>query len=125
MKVIRNGSEVSFSSYIVAFCVKSDLNLKDPKIVGSQIAAIFWAGFVSMRFISIFSSGFLKPLHQMLGNFLVSFIGAFLLTIWGNRSLIVLWTGSGLFGAGMASMFATAMLWFESHIKVTNSIGKY
>ena len=116
------GSEVLFSVYIVAFCVKSDLGLT--KIVGSQIAATLWGCFASMRFFSIFSAWFLKPIYLMFGNFIVAFLGAILFTIWGDQSVTLLWTGSALFGAGMASMFATAMLWVESHIKITNAIGK-
>ena len=61
----------------------------------------------------------------MFGNFTVAFLGAILFTIWGDQSVTILWTGSGLFGAGMASMFATAVLWVGSHIEVTNAIGKY
>ena len=117
------GSEVLFSVYIVAFCVKSDLGLT--KIIGSQISATFWACSASMRFLGIFSSRLLKPIYLMFGNIIVSLFGAILLTILGNQSVTVLWIGSGLFGAGMASMYATAMLWFESHVKITNPIGKY
>merc|ERR1712062_706838 len=62
-------------------------------------------------------------MYLMFGNFLVSFIGAFLLTVWGDQSLILLWIGSGLLGAGFGSMFATGILWFKSHMKVTNAIG--
>ena len=117
------GSEVSLSVYVPAFAVKSNLSLT--KTVGSQISATFWAGFASMRFISIFLAIVLKPMYIMLGNFLFLFIAAILLTVGGDQSVTMLWIGTGLFGAGQGSMFATGILWFESHMKVTNAIGKY
>ena len=76
-----------------------------------------------MRFVSIFAAIFLKPIYVMSMSCLVSIIGSLLLVLYGSQSVTILWAGCALFGFGMASMFATGLLWLKSHMKLTNRIG--
>ena len=115
------GSEGTFGIYLVVFSVQSSLKL--PKQVGAQIAATFWGCFAAMRFVSIFAAIFLKPIYVMSMSCLVSTVGSILLVLYGSQSVTILWAGCALFGFGMASMFATGLLWLKSHMKLTNRIG--
>ena len=116
------GSEVSFGIYLTAFCVKSRLSLT--KQIGAEITATFWGCFAAMRFLSIFAAIYLKPIYVMSLSCLVSCIGGILLAIYGDQSVTILWAGSAMLGFGIASIYATGLLWLESHMKITNRIGK-
>ena len=116
------GSEVSFGIYLTAFCVKSRLSLT--KQIGAEITATFWGCFAAMRFLSIFAAIYLKPIYVMSLSCLVSCIGGILLAIYGDQSVTILWAGSAMLGLGIASIYATGLLWLKSHMKITNRIGK-
>ena len=116
------GSEVSFGIYLTAFCVKSSLSLTT--LIGAEITATFWGCFTAMRFLTIFAAIFLKPIYVMSLSCLVSCIGGILLAIYGDQSVTILWAGSAMLGFGIASIYATGLLWLESHMKITNRIGK-
>ena len=115
------GSEVSFGIYLTAFCVKSRLHLT--KQIGAGITAMFWGCFAAMRFLAIFAAIYLKPIYLMSLSCLVSCVGGILLAIHGDQSVTILWAGSGMLGLGMASIYATGLLWLESYMKITNRIG--
>ena len=115
------GSEVSFGMYLTAFCVKSRLSLT--KQIGAKITAMFWGCFAAMRFLAIFAAIYLKPIYVMSLSCLVSCVGGIFLTIHGDQSVTILWTGTAMLGFGMASIYATGLLWLESHMKITNRIG--
>ena len=115
------GSEVSFGIYLTAFCVKSRLRLT--KQIGAGITAMFWGCFAAMRFLAIFAAIYLKPIYLMSLSCLVSCVGGILLAIHGDQSVTILWAGSGMLGIGMASIYATGLLWLESYMKITNRIG--
>ena len=115
------GSEVSFGIYLTAFCVKSRLRLT--KQIGAGITAMFWGCFAAMRFLAIFAAIYLKPIYVMSLSCLVSCVGGILLAIHGDQSVTILWAGSAMLGLGMASIYATGLLWLESHMKITNRIG--
>ena len=116
------GSEVSFGIYLTAFCVKSSLILTTQ--IGAEITATFWGCFAAMRFLTIFAAIFLKPIYVMSLSCLVSCIGGILLAIYGDQSVTILWAGSAMLGFGIASIYATGLLWLESYMKITNRIGK-
>ena len=115
------GSEVSFGIYLTAFCVKSRLHLT--RQIGAGITAMFWGCFAAMRFLAIFAAIYLKPIYLMSLSCLVSCVGGILLAIHGDQSVTILWAGSGMLGLGMASIYATGLLWLESYMKITNRIG--
>ena len=117
------GAEVCYGVYLTTFAVKSPLALT--KQAGAEITAIFFGCFAAMRFVSIFTAIFLKPIYIMFISCLASSIGCVLLAIFGDQSVSILWVGSALLGFGMASIYATGLLWLESHMKITNRIGKY
>ena len=115
------GAEVSYGLYIATFAVECEQHLT--KTQGAEITSIFWASFALMRFASIFTSIYLKPIYIMDLSFIVSLIGALALILYGNQILLALQVGSALLGFGMASIYATGLLWLSSYLKITNRIG--
>ena len=115
------GAEVSFGLYLTAFCVKSRLSLTQQ--IGAKITAMFWGCFAAMRFLAIFAAIYLKPIYVMSLSCLVSCVGGIVLAVHGDQSVTILWAGSAMMGFGMASIYATGLLWLESHMKITNRIG--
>ena len=97
--------------------------LKLTKEIGSQIMATFWGCFAAVRFASIFTSIFVKPIYVLTASCLLSSIGSILLAIFGNKSIILLWTSSAMIGLGLASTYASGFLYLKSYLKITNRIG--
>ena len=115
------GAEVSYGTFILTFAVKCDLKLS--KTIGAEITSIFWGSFAFMRFASIFTALYLRPVHMMFLSFGLSLVGAVILVIFANESVLSLQIGSVCLGLGMASIYATGLLWLESYVKITNRIG--
>lgn len=115
------GSEVTYETYLSAYCVKGGLNLS--KETGAHITSVFWAFFATMRLLSIIASVYLKPIYIMTLSCSFSCLSSIALSIWGTQSEEMLWAGSAMMGFGLASIFATGLLWLESRVKITNQIG--
>ena len=116
-----SGTEASVSIYLVPFSVKSDLKLS--KEIGSQIMRTFWGCFAAIRFTSIFTAIFVKPVYVLTASCLLSSIGSVLLAVFGNESTVMLWLGSAIIGLGLSSTYASGFLWLKSYLKITNQIG--
>merc|ERR1711924_123986 len=69
------------------------------------------------------TSIFVKPIYVLTASCLLSSIGSILLAIFGNKSIILLWTGSAMIGLGLASTYASGFLYLKSYLKITNRIG--
>ena len=115
------GAEFSYGTYLSAFAVKSQLKLTEN--VGAQITSIFYGGFATMRFLSIFAAMYFRPIYIMLASCLISCLGSLVLLLYAEEWVLVLKLAAGVVGFGMASMYATGLLWLGQHIKVTNRIG--
>ena len=115
------GSEVTYGLFLPAYCVKSRLKLS--KQTGAEITAVFWGFFAAMRFFSIFASIYLKPIYIMGLSCGFSCLSGIMLSIWGDQNQEILWVGSAMMGFGIASIYATGLLWLESFVTITNRIG--
>jgi len=115
------GMEVNYGTYITTFAVECQLQLT--KQEGATITAIFWGSFAVSRFVSIFVSFKVKPLHMLVFAFGLCLGGSIVLAIYGDSSVILLKICSGLMGIGMGPTFACAMLWTEEHVIVTPHMG--
>ncbi len=115
------GVEVVTGTYIATFAVKSELNAS--KVDGAYVTALFWGSFSAFRFVAIFLAIYLNPLTTMLISFGLCLSSGFGLIIFAQDSLIVLQVLIAIMGIGMASIYATGLLWMENYIVVTNKIG--
>ena len=63
---LYNGMEVAFGTFIPVFAVKS--NLRMTRAESSDVAAIFWGTFASMRGLSVILAIFAEPGTVMWGS---------------------------------------------------------
>jgi len=117
------GVEYTYGQYTTAFVVTSDL--KGSKIQGTHVTAIFWGAFAVMRFIAIFAAIYLRPGYIMAFSFVFTLAGALSLVITANSSYLALQLGTAAMGFGMASIYATGILWLEQFVEITSMIGAY
>jgi len=114
------GLEVAYGTFITTFAVTSKLGLT--KLQGSDITAVFWAAFATVRALSIPAAVFLKPEIIMVFSFATCLVGSVMLSILGDTSIVVLYVASGLMGVGTASVYATGLLWLERRVQISNRI---
>ena len=115
------GLEVAFGTFITTFAVKCKLKLTRQQ--GSDIAAVFWGAFASMRALAVPAAIFLPPEIIMVFSFTACLVGSSLLSFLGDSSAEALYICSGVMGVGMASVYATGLLWLEKRVEITNKIG--
>merc|ERR1711997_33051 len=120
MFFIYVGMEVAFGTFISIFAVKSRLQFTRPK--GSTVTAVFWGTFAATRGLAILLAMIARPGLVMWTSISLCLLSSLLLSILGASSPALLYTATGLLGAGMASIFATGFLWTEQRIAVTSKI---
>ena len=118
---LYDGMEVMYGTYIGAFSVQSDLHLT--RQWGARVTAVFWGSFASMRFLAIFVAVKLSPFGTLVFSFVMSVVGSTLLAIFGDSSIEALNIFTAFMGIGMASIYASSMLWMDQYMTVTNKIG--
>ena len=114
------GLEVAYGTFITTFAVTSKLGLT--RLQGSDITAVFWGAFATVRALSIPAAVFLTPEIIMVFSFTTCLVGSVLLSILGDTSIVVLYVASGLMGVGTASVYATGLLWLERRVQISNRI---
>ena len=115
------GAEFNMGIYLTTFAVECKLQLS--KMQGAQLTAIFWGFFAAMRFVAIFAAIKLNPLIIMVISFVLCLVSSIGMAAFAEYSLIVLQVGAAVLGLGMASIYATGLLWFEQYIVITSHIG--
>jgi len=114
------GQEVAYGTFITAFSVQSKLGLSRQE--GSDVTAIFWGTFAATRGLAIPAAIFLNPQEIMTLSCTICLVGATLLSVLGEVYWEVFYVGSAVMGAGMASVYATGLLWMEKHVKMNSRI---
>jgi len=115
------GLEVAFGTFIAVFAVECKLGMTRKQ--GSDLSAVFWGVFAGSRALAIPAAIILPPDAIMCISFLSCIGGSLVLSIYGESSIEVLFACTALMGFGMASIFATGLLWLEKRIEITNRIG--
>ena len=105
------GIEYGLGIYLTTFAVECSLELS--KLEGTRLTAIFWGAFSVMRFLAIFAAMKLNPSIIMGLSFVLCIVGTVVLAVWAQASLVVLQVFTGVLGFGMASIYATGILWLE------------
>ena len=115
------GMEVVYGTYLTTFAVSCDLKLSRQQ--GADITAMFWGAFATMRLVAIILAIKVKPLAFLCLSFGLCCGGSLILSIWGQQSPLVLQIISAVMGVGVAPAFASALLWIEQQVIVTNRLG--
>jgi fucose permease len=115
------GVEVVTGVYIASFAVLSDL--KATQVQGAYVAAVFWGAFAAMRGVAIILAVYVDPLRTMLLSFSLCIGSGVALIFFAEHSFLTLAVLIAIMGCGMASIYATGLIWAEKYITVTNKIG--
>ena len=110
------GAEVGFGLYIFTYAVKSDLAFSKQK--AAVLSSVFWGMLTFFRFVAIPVSFYVRSRTLLIWNQAGSLIALIIMSIWPTSEYAV-WTGTGLLGASMASIFPTTMSWLSEHAPST------
>lgn len=111
------GLEISFGFFLTSFAVKSDLKLS--KATGAQLTTTFWSTFTLFRILTVFYIEYLGQVGVITGSLVVILVANGFLVPFGNTNLPLLWTGVGLIGVGISSVWACVFGYLEEHFPVT------
>ena len=114
------GIKVSFRTFTATFAVSSSHSLT--RHSATDLQAIFYSTFAAFRAFIIPLSAILSPTFILWGCLSSLCCATTILSLWGDTSLVMLQIGVALVGAGVASVFASGMLWMKNQVKVTNKV---
>lgn len=87
---------------------------------GYFLTYVFWGSFAAARGLSIALATKLSCRTMLVGDLSICLLASVLLVAGGDRMDLLLWSGVGVLGLGMASILPTTLVWLERHIRVTN-----
>ena len=116
-----SGLESSFRNFTSAFSVSCSLNLTRHQ--AADVLAVFYSTFAVLRAVLIPLSALVSPVVVLWSSLSVIGVATVLLSILAESSVLWLKVGVAMVGAGVASLFASGMLWVRSVIPVTNKVG--
>lgn len=109
------GNESGYGAYLHTYAT---LHLNYSKDIAAYLNSLFWASFAFGRMCGIPLSILLTPLQMIFSDLIGCIVSLALLTIL-NKSKLVLWIGSVLFGLSVASIYPSAIAYTERHISIT------
>jgi len=114
------GVESSLRTFTSTFAVSSSLKLT--RAQGSDLLAFFYLTFAVSRALVIPLSIWVPPGQVVLGSLLLVLLSSVSLSILATYSHLVLIIAVAMAGAGVASVFASGMLWVKEQMEVNNRI---
>jgi len=115
------GLEMSYRTFTSTFAVSCSLNLTRHE--AADVLAVFYCTFAVFRAMIIPLSAFASPTLVLWSSLSMISVATVSLSMWAETSLFCLKAGVALAGAGVASLFASGMLWVKNVIPVTNKVG--
>ncbi|CAF4768554.1 unnamed protein product, partial [Rotaria socialis] len=109
------GGESAFGAYIHTY---ASLHLNFKKDIAAYLNSVFWASFTFSRFCGVVLSIKFSAI-QMLMTDLIGCIGSMSLLLILNKSSLILWIGSVLFGLSVGSIYPSAIAFTEKQIPLT------
>ncbi|CAF1090470.1 unnamed protein product [Adineta ricciae] len=109
------GGESAFGAYIHTYAT---LHLNFPKDIAAYINSLFWASFAFGRLCGIPLSIKLSAL-QMIFTDLIGCICSLTLLYVLNKSTLLLWIGSILYGLSVASVYPSTIAFTERYVSIT------
>lgn len=109
------GSESAFGAYLHTY---ASLHLKFPKDIAAYLNSVFWASFAFGRICGIPLSLKFSPIQMILTD-LIGCTGSLILLLVLNKSSLVLWIGSILFGLFGGTIYPSAIAYTERQITIT------
>jgi FHS family Na+ dependent glucose MFS transporter 1 len=109
------GTESAFGSYLHTY---ASLHLHFEKDIAAYLNSVFWFSFTIGRLCGIPFSIKFSPL-QMIFTDLIGCISSLTLLFIFNKSSLILWIGSILYGFSVGSIYASAISYTEKHMPIT------
>ncbi|XP_014898332.1 sodium-dependent glucose transporter 1 [Poecilia latipinna] len=109
------GAEVAYGSFIFTFA-KDYAHMPEAHAAG--LNSLFWGTFAATRGMAIFFAACLYPGTMILLCLLGTMLSSLLLCFFTNHNA-VLWVGTSLYGASMATTFPSGISWLEQYTTVT------
>ncbi len=109
------GAEVGYGGYIYTFATLVSMQPK----TAAHLNALFWGTFATVRGVSIFIASLISPLQMLILDLLGCIMSSLVLSFEASTNDTVLWVGTAVLGASMASLFPAGISWLESYAPVT------
>jgi FHS family Na+ dependent glucose MFS transporter 1 len=109
------GSESAYGAYLHTY---ASLHLNFAKDIAAYLNSIYWASFAFGRLCGIPLSIKLSAL-QMIFLDLIGCIGSLTLIFIFNKSSLILWIGSILYGLSIASIYPSVIAFTEKYVSIT------
>uniref|UniRef100_A0A8C9KNI6 Major facilitator superfamily domain containing 4B n=2 Tax=Serinus canaria TaxID=9135 RepID=A0A8C9KNI6_SERCA len=108
------GAEVTYGSYVYTYAlVFAEMKESEAAILNS----VFWGTFAVCRGAAVFGAAFLSPATMIVVSLLCSAASSTALAFFAHYRA-VLWVGTAVYGASMATVFPSGIAWIEQYMVV-------
>lgn len=108
------GAEVTYGSYVFTYA-KVFVEMKDSE--AAAVNSVFWGAFAACRGLAIFFAACLYPGTMIVLSIIGSAAASSCLTFFATHPAM-LWAGSAVYGASMATIFPSGISWIEQYTVV-------
>ncbi|NXA09801.1 MFS4B protein, partial [Sapayoa aenigma] len=108
------GAEVTYGSYIFTYA-KDFAEMKENE--AAALNSAFWGAFAACRGVAIFAAAFLYPGTMIVLSLLASAVSSLALAFFAHYQAL-LWAGTAVYGASMATVFPSGISWIEQYTVV-------
>ncbi|MEE6476040.1 hypothetical protein FKM82_010950 [Ascaphus truei] len=107
------GAEVTYGSYIFTYATVY-ANMEDNEAAG--LNSLFWGVFAAVRGMAICFATCLYPGTMLLLSIIGCMVSSLVLVLFNNN--VLLWAGSALYGASMATTFPSGFSWVQQYTTI-------
>ncbi|NWR99609.1 MFS4B protein, partial [Motacilla alba] len=108
------GAEVTYGSYVYTYAMVF-AEMKESE--AAALNSVFWGAFAVCRGAAIFGAAFLSPATMIVMSLLCSAASSTALAFFAHFRA-VLWVGTAVYGASMATIFPSGIAWIEQYTVV-------
>ncbi|NXQ35296.1 MFS4B protein, partial [Alaudala cheleensis] len=108
------GAEVTYGSYVFTYAI---VFAEMTESEAATLNSVFWGAFAVCRGAAIFGAAFLSPATMILMSLLCSAVSSTALAFFAHYRAL-LWVGTAVYGASMATVFPSGISWIEQYTVV-------
>lgn len=109
------GAEVAYGSYVYTYAT-TFVHMEETKAAG--LNSLFWGAFAAVRGIAIIFAVCMYPGTMILLS-VIGCTASSLLMVLFNQNLFVLWAGTAVYGASMATTFPSGISWAKQYTTIS------
>ncbi|OCT80371.1 sodium-dependent glucose transporter 1-like [Xenopus laevis] len=107
------GAEVAYGSYIFTYAINRGIDAN--KAAG--LNSLFWGVFAAVRGLAICFATCLYPGTMLLLSVIGCTVSSLILVLF-NKSIFLLWAGTAVYGASMATTFPSGFSWVQQYTTI-------